>query len=62
MTKVIKEQQLNRVVVAAVTPITHEVVFADPDRLRVEQVPLRDGQYPQPGLGPLEGAREGHGS
>ena len=37
-------------------------VPGDPDRRRFEQVSLRDGQHPQPGLlGAHEGARQGHG-
>ena len=60
--EIIKENRLNRVVVAACSPRTHEPLFQETlQGLRPEQIPLRDGQYPRPGfLGPPEGAGSCH--
>jgi hypothetical protein len=41
MTDIIREKGLNRVVVAACTPKTHEPLFpGDPDQCRAEQIPV----------------------
>ena len=63
MAKVIKEQNLNRIVVAACTPRTHEPLFQETVlNAGSEQVPVRDGQHPQPVLlGPRQRAGSGHG-
>ena len=55
MKESIREHRLNRVVVAACTPKTHEGIFMDTlAELRFKQIPPGNGQYPQPGfLGPL---------
>ncbi|MCK7510468.1 MAG: hypothetical protein MZV70_44725 [Desulfobacterales bacterium] len=49
-------------VVAACSPKTHAADFhGHPRGLRAEQVPLRDGQHPQPGLlGARQRPRGGH--
>jgi hypothetical protein len=42
---------LNRVVVASCSPKTHEPMFMETlGGVRAEQVPVRDGQYPEPGF------------
>ena len=49
MTQVIKEHRLNRVVVAACTPKTHEPLFQETfTNAGHQQISLRDGQHPQP--------------
>jgi len=51
LTEVIREQGLNRIVVAACTPKTHEPLFQEtPGECGVEQVSFRDDQYPESGL------------
>jgi heterodisulfide reductase subunit A-like polyferredoxin len=51
MAEVIKENDLNRIVVAACTPRTHEPLFQETlVSGRPEQIPLRNGQHPQSGL------------
>ena len=63
MVEMIKEHDLNRVVVAACSPSTHAAHLpGHAAHRRPQQVSLRDGQHPQPvHLGPPERAGEGHG-
>jgi heterodisulfide reductase subunit A2 len=49
--RIIREKGLNRIVMAACTPKTHEPLFQETlVNAGVEQIPLRNGQHPQPGL------------
>ncbi|MCK7468076.1 MAG: hypothetical protein MZU91_08140 [Desulfosudis oleivorans] len=51
MKQTIAEHRLNRVVVAACSPKTHEGIFMDTlEATGLQQVPAGDGQHPQPGL------------
>ena len=51
MLAVIRRRRLNRIVVAACTPRTHEGLFpGDPGAGRPEQVPAGDGQHTEPGF------------
>ena len=51
ISQIIKQKNLNRVVVAACTPEDPRAALpGDADQRRPEQVPVRDGQHPQPRL------------